>query len=429
MMIGWFSSLVGLLVFLCLTLKSTNATDTILQGQTITHPNTIVSSSGKFELGFFSPGNTSKYYLGIWHTVSKQPIVWVANREYPFLSESSNLIVNSEGQLVISNGRMFYEVSNITTSRINNTTFARLLDSGNLVLLDQISLEILWQSFDYPTDTILPGMNLGHDPTYNKSWSLVSWRGLEDPAPGSFSLDYFYGYLLVGKGSQPYWNGSLDEFENRTSYESFLYGKYCYVTWGSVHTSGIMHMVLDAFGQLMIQSWSEDDQIWHTLSSSKCSYRRCGDFSVCNITSDKPCSCLRGFEPLSTNNSSEHQTSYQGCVRKTNLQCNDSVQNHGFYWMKYVDFPSDPGGFDVNSALSCKSACFRNCSCIAYAFDYKLGCLAWFNDLFDLKQLATNDSNGKNFYLKLPASELITEELIKSSTFYQLITLVDKVDS
>ncbi|XVE80985.1 hypothetical protein DITRI_Ditri15bG0025900 [Diplodiscus trichospermus] len=397
---GWFSPVVSLLFFLFLTLQSTYGTDKILQGQTITHPMTIMSSGGNFELGFFSPGNTSKYYLGIWYKVSNQTIVWVANRDDPFLSDSCILTINSEGQLVISHGRMSYQVTNITT-RNHNKTFVTLLDSGDIVLQDQISLEILWQSFDYPTNTILPGMNLGHDAIYGNFWSLVSWRSPEDPALGSFSLGLnTRGALVVRKGYKIHWTDSSFEFENYGGLEYNSFNIFGYVSWGSLHNSGITHMVLDAYGQLKIQSWSEDDKSWYTRKSSKCSNQRCGAFSVCNIMADSPCSCLTGFRNLSDG----------GCERKTNLPCNDStgydIQNYGFYQMKIVDFPSDPGTFDVKNASACESACLRKCSCIAYSFDEKLfRCLAWFSDLFDIDQ-ATTDAFEKNFYLKLPLSEL-----------------------
>lgn len=167
-------------------------------------------------------------------------------------------------------------------------------------------------------------MNLGHDSTYRKIWSLVSWRSPEDPAPGSFTLDLKPGTgdLVISQGSKPYWTGTLHDFENRTGYYPFVDFPYVsYVTWSPLDDdiSRITHMVLDAFGQLIIQSWSEDDQSWRTVRSSKCSYRRRGAFSVCNIMAEakKPCTCLRGFKPaLSKNNL---QTSDQGCVRKTNL--------------------------------------------------------------------------------------------------------------
>ncbi|XP_022717017.1 G-type lectin S-receptor-like serine/threonine-protein kinase At4g03230 [Durio zibethinus] len=73
--------------------------------------------------------------------------------------------------------------------------------------------------------------------------------------------------------------------------------------------------------------------------------------------------------------------------------------------MTFVDFPSGRSVLEyVSSAVECEAVCLSNCSCLAYSYDLK--CLQWYGDLFDLKQLAINDSDGKNFYLKLPISEL-----------------------
>ncbi|KAL7166776.1 hypothetical protein ACSBR2_037454 [Camellia fascicularis] len=52
---------------------------------------------------------------------------------------------------------------------INNSYFARLLYSGNLELsfqsgdINESSSVVVWQSFDYPTNTMLPSMKLGLD--------------------------------------------------------------------------------------------------------------------------------------------------------------------------------------------------------------------------------------------------------------------------
>ncbi|KAF7826306.1 receptor-like serine/threonine-protein kinase SD1-7 isoform X1 [Senna tora] len=44
------------------------------------------------------------------------------------------------------------------------------VESGNLLLLNSSNLNILRQSFDYLTDTLLPGMNVGVDFTTGMSW-------------------------------------------------------------------------------------------------------------------------------------------------------------------------------------------------------------------------------------------------------------------
>ncbi|KAK3002839.1 hypothetical protein RJ639_019002 [Escallonia herrerae] len=46
----------------------------------------------------------------------------------------------------------------------------------------------LWQSYDYPTDTFLPGGKLGLDKTTNRSQVLTSWRSSDDPSSGTFSF-------------------------------------------------------------------------------------------------------------------------------------------------------------------------------------------------------------------------------------------------
>ena len=122
---------------------------------------------------FLSPKNDTNYYLGIWYkTVSPQTVVWVANREYPVLSSSASLSFGSDGNIVIFDSKMSYIVTDTSSSNVTNTT---LLDSGNLILIDQHS-QIVWQSFDYPTDTLLLGMKLGYDHSTGISRSLVSGK-------------------------------------------------------------------------------------------------------------------------------------------------------------------------------------------------------------------------------------------------------------
>ncbi|RXH83015.1 hypothetical protein DVH24_003513 [Malus domestica] len=45
----------------------------------------------------------------------------------------------------------------------------------------------LWQSFDYPSDTWLPGMKLGWDLRTGLKQLLSSWKDSEDPSPGDFT--------------------------------------------------------------------------------------------------------------------------------------------------------------------------------------------------------------------------------------------------
>nr|CAD1830723.1 unnamed protein product [Ananas comosus var. bracteatus] len=116
--INSFSILLSLLFSLYTNLST--ASDTISPSQSLSGNNTIVSKNGNFELGFFSPSNTSNYYIGIWFKkVPGQTIIWVANRENPVSdSFSSELKIAPDGNLVLlDESKLQIWSSNSTESR------------------------------------------------------------------------------------------------------------------------------------------------------------------------------------------------------------------------------------------------------------------------------------------------------------------------
>ena len=79
------------------------------------------------------------------------------------------------------------------TTTANSNLSATLLDNGNLVLrivnLDGSPGRTLWQSFDYPTDSILAGMKLGFNYITKRNMSLTSWSA-EDKYSGVFTMEW-----------------------------------------------------------------------------------------------------------------------------------------------------------------------------------------------------------------------------------------------
>ncbi|GLU23124.1 hypothetical protein SLE2022_391530 [Rubroshorea leprosula] len=59
-------SLVFLLLF-CSCLQFGSSADTITPSKSIKYPESIVSNGSKFQLGFFSPANSTDLYVGIWY--------------------------------------------------------------------------------------------------------------------------------------------------------------------------------------------------------------------------------------------------------------------------------------------------------------------------------------------------------------------------
>jgi len=187
-----FSISVSLLCF-SPVIEATPDTLTVNDSLSINH--TLISAEGKFELGVFSKGNSNKYYVGIWYKdiPASDNIVWVANRDTPSSTHSCTLQLRSDGNLfILENGSNILWSTNL--SQVENPAL-QLLDSGNLVIHeadDENPGHSIWQSFDYPTDTLLPGQKLGWNFKTGLDWFLTSWKAADDPGLGQFyiKLDY-----------------------------------------------------------------------------------------------------------------------------------------------------------------------------------------------------------------------------------------------
>jgi hypothetical protein len=91
--------------------RAASARDTISPGETLGGSDELVSSNGKYKLGFFqtgseSPGNASSYwYLGIWiNRVPTMTPVWVANGDDPIADlTAAVLTISPDGNLVVLN--------------------------------------------------------------------------------------------------------------------------------------------------------------------------------------------------------------------------------------------------------------------------------------------------------------------------------------
>ncbi|XP_062077883.1 G-type lectin S-receptor-like serine/threonine-protein kinase At1g11300 [Humulus lupulus] len=415
---------VCLLVLVCLsTLSSINAKITssipnkIQKGQMINVSQSIVSASGSFELGFFSPKNTTNLYVGIWLFKKRvsEYCVWIANRDYPLLSSSAILTINLEGNIVISDGKKIYMVTN--TSR-GKDTFAMLTDSGNLVLKESNSSEddhgLLWQSFDYPTHSLLTGMTFMWD-----SSSLLSWKSEADPTPGNFSLilDSSKKQLVIKDRSN---TSGGDANENEGSMLGMILNKsfqgklYLGINPQNDSSGQISRLVLDESGQLKLQSCSAQTKLC-TWIWSRCWYSLCGAYSNCNETT-KSCSCLPGSKRVDNSTLGENPIS---CKRKIELKCSNlNLNADNFFPISTTEFPNGALKFDVGNDSGCKSACLKNCSLIVYAYDEQSGCLLWNTaSFFNLRQHSNHKHrNTRKLSLRLAAGFEISHMKVISVT-------------
>ncbi|KAL7243937.1 hypothetical protein ACSBR1_016204 [Camellia fascicularis] len=156
------------------------ATNKITQTQLLKNGQTIVSSGQNFVLGFFSPPNSTFQYIGIWYNnISVQTVIWVANRNSPITDKNGVLAIGNNGNLMVLDGNGTSIWSSNASVVAKNTTAMRM-DTGNLILSSDDSAgdidNALWQSFDNPTDTFLPGMRV-HTNARTDQWRKGDWSG------------------------------------------------------------------------------------------------------------------------------------------------------------------------------------------------------------------------------------------------------------
>ena len=166
------------------------------------NPTSWLSPSGRFAFGFYPEG--SGFAVGIWlTTIPNKTIVWTAHRNDPPISIDTRLVLNNSGWLLlIGPGDQVKPISNASEP----ASSASMLDSGNFVLY-RSSSRILWQSFDYPTDTILVGQSL------RVNTVLISSASRINHSTGGFTLVMHFDGLLANvpmirttTGNDIYWH-------------------------------------------------------------------------------------------------------------------------------------------------------------------------------------------------------------------------------
>ncbi|KAK6934354.1 Serine-threonine/tyrosine-protein kinase, catalytic domain [Dillenia turbinata] len=418
----WFILLFGVAHLL---LSSVAAVDTLGHNQTLTDGQTLVSSGNIFKLGFFSPGNSTYRYVGIWYAnVPVQTVIWVANNQNPMNDRSGVLKIAEDGNLVIVNSTGLVWSSSV--SNAGNDTFVQMLDSGNLVLSNSSnSQNYLWQSYDHIGNTFLAGMKQGINLKTGQQWYIQSWKSLNDPSPGDYTdklENPEFPQLLIRKGDVKHyrvgpWNGvrfiyggiplTTGKIFSPTMYSD---ENEVYIVLKTSSQSIIARTFLNETGVLQDYYWNQQMGQWIdvlTMQQDVCKrYNQCGNNAVCDSTASTLCRCLKGFTPKVLQKWQLQDWS-DGCVRQTVMNCEKEYE-----FLKLTNEVNLPDllQYSVNSSMNlqeCQAICLSNCSCSAFSNLQMIGegsgCALWFGDLVDMR---ADTDDGVVLYLKLLPSEI-----------------------
>ncbi|KAK9084975.1 hypothetical protein Sjap_025386 [Stephania japonica] len=300
--------------------------------------------------------------------------------------------------------------------------FYKLLDNGNLVLHDKNNKgdRMLWQSFDYPTDTLLPGMKLGLNLKSSFNWSLTSWKSRDDPSTGDFVLsiggrdspECFLRngsrvILRTGPWNGRTWNG-IPVMSTDIFHYSFINNPdEVSLSYNSDNASSVFSRIyVDNMGIFHKLTWVEKSHRWNDFYAAPgdtCDhYGECGAFGSCKSNNAQICSCLPGFEPKSVRDWYLKDGS-QGCVRKRELLCG---KGDGFLKLANMKLP-DTSIARVDMSLGikdCEIKCRNSCSCSGYSSAYVdgSGCIAWFGELIDIREFT---EGGQDLFVRVDAIE------------------------
>ncbi|GMP45404.1 hypothetical protein CsSME_00013944 [Camellia sinensis var. sinensis] len=383
--------------------------------------NVLISQNGVFSAGFYSVG-VNAYCFAIWYSEplydGSHTTVWMANRDQPINGRLSKLSLLKNGNLILTDAGQF-NVWATETKSISSVQL-QLNDTGNLVLLTLEGL-ILWQSFQSPTDTLLPYQPL------TRNTKLVSSRSQTNYSSGFYKL--FFGdeniLRLVYDGPDlfsVYWPDPwLKGWEaGRSNYNSsriavlnslghFKSSDDFQFTAADFGIGIQRRLTMDHDGNIRLYSLDEKSKIWNVTWQAKSQPCRihgiCGPNSLCTYVphekSGRRCSCIPGYKIKNETDQS------LGCEPNFSLFCNDTEV--GFLHLPHVAFYSYDGiRFSSNYTFKmCENECLRSCDC--YGFQYRFN---WDNGFYDCypKKLLFNGYRAPNFpdptYIKLPKASI-----------------------
>ncbi|KAE8077497.1 hypothetical protein FH972_016057 [Carpinus fangiana] len=366
---------------------------------------TWTSQSGDFAFGFRRlPGEADQFLLAIWYAkLPEQTIVWSANRDYPAERESK-VELTTTGHLVLwaPSGMELWMSNNTENPGVSH---GAMLDTGNFVITSRDS-SIIWNSFNEPTDTILPTQVLS---VGNNLFSSMSENNYKQ---GKFLLHFATRDVNDGNMSYVSYNLTLNQID-----------VYTRNPYGAYYTSlDVSELMLDKSGYLQIRSsrsqntsnltskgvvtgahsyyratldfdgifrlyahpknftgndswsaiWYVPDNIclsiYDTFGGGPCGYN-----SICALGPfGKPdCQCAPGFSLLDVSNRyggcKQDDVSYMyECNKKGSVMAEDQFE---FFEMEFADWPlSAYEMLQPTTEFECRKSCLRDCYCAVAIF-------------------------------------------------------------
>lgn len=466
---------VVLLLHLLVVVASADQTNELKSGSTLTPPSYITSPSGNFAFGFLpamNSGPPNSFILAAWFNLkpensSQQKVVWFARTGSSLGPNTGSVVVAQlQSVLSISAGRLSLSGggNNVLWENENpHGMFGSLVlitDKGNVQLFEGGDV-LIWQSYDYPTDTLLPGQTLGVGPanrllSKNTDTDFSTGRfGLIVQADGNIVL-YMMDYdPAVTLSENAYWAIHTEEKQTATlifnTADDNTIGLYCRIISDGNKTTNIttllnlnstkmynhQYVALDPDGTLRLYALPKNSTTsWDVVSQfpgDGCNRRTgisqgmCGPNTYCISNQGRvDCECLSDdYVPV------DPRHKYMGCMPNFVVHSCDG-RNHSAEFKivelkNTLNWTTEPPTYfkkhPSTTEAQCRDFCLNDCFCTV-AFYTGGNCM-------EMGQLIggqmTNNSNGLTTLIKVRAANPPVQVTLRSKLpyiiFIPLLTL------
>lgn len=328
-----------------------------------------LSPNGDFAVGFFNVLN--QYSVGIRFNsssipVNNQKVVWVAGADRT-VGCKSYFQLTQEGELVLFDS-LTGDIAWTSKTRNASVASAVLRNDGNLVLLN-VDKNPIWQSFDAPCDTLLPGQTLSahhmlRPPSRN---SVSSYYSLFMNGSGQLQLRWETSVIYWTKGNPSQStlhatissDGTFQLLDNRS--------ESVWSIFGEDHNDSdvkFRFLRLDADGNLRMYSWINASKSWRSVwqaFDNQCDvFATCGLHGICAFNESGSHVCRCPFKVNGESNSKCLVPYQQSCKSGGSLITYDHTLLYGIY----------PANETVvrTSLQRCKNLCNEDKKCTAVSF-------------------------------------------------------------
>ncbi|XP_021810757.1 G-type lectin S-receptor-like serine/threonine-protein kinase At5g35370 [Prunus avium] len=342
----------------------------------------LSSRNGTFKAAIVNPGaEQPNFYLCIIH-VASNTVIWTANRNAS-ISASGEMNLTAKGVSISDeDGTPVW-----STPSLKSPVSALLLNEmGNLILLDQFNGS-LWESFHYPTDTIVIGQHLPVGSFLSSTRSNFSI--------GDYRLIISDSDALLQWLGQTYWKLSMDT--NAYTNSNYIV-EYMSIDRTGLHLLGRNGTVvviqvllsssdlriakLESSGQFTVKSLSGTDWTQEFGGpADDCQIPLvCGRIGLCTASTSHTCSCPANFHAGSEDTGDCVPSGSFSLPFSCNSTINGSQLNSPAisyigldYGMDYfANVFSEPVKYGVNLS-TCQALCSSDCTCLGIFYENSTG--------------------------------------------------------